>query len=228
MNGQNVGNKRNVRRPRVRSRVMRDIVLEELVRRTKKDKFEENMFEPDRNVDRPVDLVEGEDVNDPEAMARPYYLPPSPTRPEMGMAANTRPLSVPSGFSHGRPLSSEHHEAVAMPRPTSGNSYYAPPGAGISMPTPMPMSLDHIAHMQSRTNSTLDQHSQPSERMSDGGSSSARALKEREARRFHVANEDRGVVVHSDGGRAPEEPDDDQPREIPPTYESIGGPSGAR
>ncbi|KAG8745978.1 hypothetical protein FRC10_006542 [Ceratobasidium sp. 414] len=117
---------------------------------------------------------------------------------------------------------------MAMPRPTSGNSYYAPPEAGMSMPTPVPMSLDHIAHMQSRANSTLDQHSQPSEHMSEGGSSSARALKEREGRRLHVANNDGGVLVHSDGGRVPEELDDEQPREIPPTYESIGGSSGAR
>ncbi|KAG8715837.1 hypothetical protein FRC09_016271, partial [Ceratobasidium sp. 395] len=197
-------------------------------RRKKHDKFEENMFEPDRNVDRPVDLVEGDDVNDPEVMARPYHLPPSPTRPEMGMVANTRPLSTESGYNYGRPLSSEYHEAMGVPRPTSGNSYYAPPTAGMSMPTPMPLSLDHIAHLQSRTNSTVDYSSQPSEGMSDGGSSSARALKEREARRLHVANNDGGVVVHSDAGRVNEEADEEGPREIPPTYESIGGPSGAR
>ncbi|KAG9127469.1 hypothetical protein FRC07_013400 [Ceratobasidium sp. 392] len=198
-----------------------------LRRRTKKDKFEENMFEPDRNVDRPVDLVEGDDVNDPEAIARPYHLPPSPTRPEMGMAANSRPLSAHSGYNYGRPLSAEYHEAMSMPRPTSGNSYYAPPAGGMGMPTPMPLSLDHIAHLQSRGTSTLD-HSQPSETMSDGGSSSARPLKEREARRLHVANDNGGVVVHSDAGRVNENDEDEPPSEIPPTYESIGGPSGAR
>jgi hypothetical protein len=187
------------------------------------------MFSPDRNVDRgELDLVEGDDVNDPEAMARPYQLPASPTRPEMGMAANSRPLSMHSGFNQGRPLSSEHHEAMPIPRPVSGNSYYTQPSTGMGMPVPMPMSLDHMAHAQSRANSTIDYHSQPSEATSDGGSSSTRALKERESRRLHVANSDAGVVVHSDGGRVNEEPEEEQPREIPPTYESIGGPSGPR
>ncbi|QRW14951.1 hypothetical protein RhiLY_13950 [Ceratobasidium sp. AG-Ba] len=199
-------------------------------RKTKKDKFEDNMFEPDRNIDRPLDLVEGDDVNDPEAIARPYHLPPSPTRPEMGMVANSRPMSMESAFQ-GRPLSSDTHDALSVPRPTSGGSFYTPPNPGMTMPVPMPMPLsrDHLAHMQSRANSTADYHSQPtSEAMSDGGSSSARALKEREARRLHVANDDGGVVVHSDAGRVNDPDDDEPPREIPPTYESIGGPSGPR
>ncbi|KAJ1310014.1 hypothetical protein OPQ81_006769 [Rhizoctonia solani] len=91
------------------------------------------------------------------------------------------------------------------------------------------MSRDHIAHAQSRTNSTHDHHTQMSEATtSEGGSSSARLMKDREARRLHVANDDGGVIVHSDGGRVDEEAEDDAPREIPPTYESISGPSGAR
>lgn len=201
-----------------------------LRRKGKKDKFEENMFAPDRNVDRGELDLAGDDVNDPEAVARPYQLPPSPTRNEMAMSANSRPLSMHSGYGQGRPLSGPYDEAVAgMASPTSGTSYYTQPGPGMGMPMPMPMSLDHIAHAQSRATSTYDHHTQPSETTtSDGGSSSARMLKEREARRFHVANDNAGVIVHSDGGRVEEEPEPEEPREIPPTYDSIGGPSGSQ
>ncbi|KAF8758312.1 hypothetical protein RHS01_02962 [Rhizoctonia solani] len=183
-------------------------------RKTHKDKFEENMFAPDRNVDRREMDLAGDDVDDPEAIARPYHLPPSPTRNEMAMSAAT------SGMS----------------RPTSGTSYYTQPGSGMgmpmpmsmTMPMPMPMSRDHIAYTHSRANSTHDHLTQPSEpATSEGGSSSARLMKDREARRLHVAN-DNEVIVHTDGGRVDEEPEEDAPREIPPTYESIGGPSGAR
>ena len=99
------------------------------------------------------------------------------------------------------------------------------------MPVPMRMSLDHIAYTQSRGGSTLDHHNTTtatnttSEGLSDT-SSSARLTKDREARRMHVANADHGgVVVHSDGGRVNEEIEEG-PQEIPPTYDSIGGPSG--
>lgn len=192
------------------------------------------MFAPDRNVDRgEVDLA-GDDVHDPEAIARPYHLPPSPTRNEMAMSAGSRPLSAQT---HGRPLSGQYDEAAAagMSRPTSGMSYHTQPGSGMgmpipmTMPMPMPMSRDHVAYTQSRANSTFDHTTQMSEpTTSEGGSSSARLMKEREARRLHVANDDGGVIVHSDGGRVDEEAEDDAPREIPPTYESIGGPSGPR
>lgn len=193
-------------------------------RRTKKDQFEENMFAPDRNVDRGELDLAGDDVDDPEAMARPYHLPPSPTRNEMSTAAGSQPLSMHSALSTGRPLSGNYDEAAGMPRPTSGASYYAQPGGGVTMPIPMRMSLDHVAYTQSRTNSTVDHHNPPSEALSDT-SSSARLMKEREARRMHVSNVDNGgVVVHSDGGRVNEE--DEGPQEIPPTYDSIGGPSG--
>ncbi|CAE6518638.1 unnamed protein product [Rhizoctonia solani] len=201
-------------------------------RKTHKDKYEENMFAPDRNVDRREMDLAGDDVHDPEAIARPYHLPPSPTRNEMAMSAGTRPLSA---HSHGRQLSGQYDEAAVsgVSRPTSGMSYYTQPGSGMGMPMPMPMpmpmSRDHAAHAQSRANSTYDHHTLPSEpTTSEGGSSSARLLKEREARRLHVANDDGGVIVHSDGGRVDEEVEDDAPREIPPTYESIGGSSGAR
>ncbi|KAH7340642.1 hypothetical protein B0J17DRAFT_328238 [Rhizoctonia solani] len=204
-------------------------------RRTHKDKYEENMFAPDRNVDRGEMDLAGDDVHDPEAIARPYHLPPSPTRNEMAMSAGSRPLSAQS---IGRPLSGQYDEAAAvagMSRPTSGTSYYTQPSSGMGMTMPIPMTMpmsmsrDHIAHAQSRANSTHDHHTQTSEpATSEGGSSSARLMKEREARRLHVANEDGGVIVHSDGGRVDEEAENDAPREIPPTYDSISGPSGAR
>lgn len=185
------------------------------------------MFAPDRNVNREELDLAGDDVNDPEAMAHPYHLPASPSRNEMAMAASSRPLSAQShsALSTGRPLSSNYDEAAGpMPRPTSGQSYYTQPG-GMTMPVPMRMSMDHIAYTQSQANSTLDHHNPPSEALSDT-SSSARLMKDREARRMHVANADNGgVVVHSDGGRVNEE-DEEAPQEIPPTYDSIGGPSG--
>ncbi|QRW27033.1 hypothetical protein RhiXN_01628 [Rhizoctonia solani] len=202
-------------------------------RKTHKDKFEENMFAPDRNVDRREMDLAGDDVDDPEAIARPYHLPPSPTRNEMAMSAGSQPLSAQS---HGRPLSELDEATSGMSRPTSGTSYYTQPGSGMgmpmpmsmTMPMPMPMSRDHIAYTHSRANSTHDHLTQPSEpATSEGGSSSARLMKDREARRLHVAN-DNEVIVHTDGGRVDEEPEEDAPREIPPTYESIGGPSGAR
>lgn len=177
-----------------------------------------------------MDLA-GDDVNDPEAIARPYHLPASPTRTEMAMSASSRPLSAQS---HGQTLSGQYDEPGMSP--TSGTSYYAQPGSGMGMPmpmpmpmtVPMPMSRDHIAHVHSRANSTFE-HTQSSEpATSEGGSSSARLMKEREARRLHVANDDGGVIVHSDGGRVDEEASDDAPHEIPPTYDSISGPSGAR
>lgn len=191
-----------------------------------KSNFLSDMFAPDRNVDRNEMDLAGDDVLDPEAIARPYHLPASPNRNEMAMSASSRPLSTQS---HGQTLSGQYDEA-AMSQPTSGTSYYTQPGSGMGMPMPMPMPMshDHIAHAHSRANSTFD-HTQPSEHTtSEGGSSSARLMKEREARRLHVANDDGGVIVHSDGGRVDEEASDDAPREIPPTYESIGAPSGAR
>jgi len=196
-------------------------------RKTKKDHYEENMFAPDRNVDRGELDLAGDDVHDPEAIARPYHLPPSPTRNEMSVSANSRPLSMQSMHSQGRPLSGTYDEA-GMVRPTSGSSYYAQPTPGMGMPMPMPMSFDHLAYAQSRSHSTHDHGTLPSETTaSDGGSSSARMLKEREARRLHVANDNGGVIVHSDGGRVEEEAED-SPQEIPPTYDSIGGPSGSQ
>lgn len=202
-------------------------------RKTHKDKYEENMFAPDRNVDRGEMDLAGDDVHDPEAIARPYHLPPSPTRNEMAMSAGARPLSAQT---HDRPLSGQYDETAAgMSGPTLGSGYYTQPGSGMempmpmTMPMPMPMSRDHVAYTQSQATSTYDQHTQPSEpTTSEGGSSSARLMKEREARRLHVANDDGGVIVHSDGGRVDEETEDNAPREIPPTYESISGPSGAR
>ncbi|KEP53097.1 Mid2 domain protein [Rhizoctonia solani 123E] len=177
------------------------------------------MFAPDRNVDRNEMDLAGDDVDDPEAIARPYHLPPSPTRNEMAMSTSSRPLSAQS---HGPTLAGQYDDA--------GASYYTQPGSGMGMhmpmPMPMPMSRDHMAHTHSRANSTLD-HTEPTT-TSEGGSSSARLMKEREARRLHVANDDGGVIVHSDGGRVDEEASDEAPREIPPTYESIGGPSGPR
>ncbi|KAF8610343.1 hypothetical protein BDV93DRAFT_601369 [Ceratobasidium sp. AG-I] len=199
-------------------------------RKTKKDQFEDNMFAPDRNVNREELDLAGDNVDDPEAVATPYHLPPSPTRNEMAMAAGVRPLSAHShsAVSTGRPLSGAYDEAAGPgSRPTSGQSYYTQPGGGMTMPVPMRMSLDHIAYTQSRGNSTLDHHnttSATSEGLSDT-SSSARLMKDREARRMHVANADHGgVVVHSDGGRVNEV--EEGPQEIPPTYDSIGGPSG--
>ncbi|CAE6491567.1 unnamed protein product [Rhizoctonia solani] len=188
-------------------------------RKTHNDKYEENMFAPDRNVDRNEMDLAGDDVDDPEAIARPYHLPASPTRNEMTMSTSSRPLSAQS---HGPTLAGQYDDA--------GASYYTQPGSGMGMhmpmPMPMPMSRDHMAHTHSRANSTLD-HTEPTT-TSEGGSSSARLMKEREARRLHVANDDGGVIVHSDGGRVDEEASDEAPREIPPTYESIGGPSGPR
>lgn len=188
------------------------------------------MFAPDRNVERGELDLAGDDVHDPEAIAHPYQLPPSPTRNEMAMSANSRPLSAQSGYLQDRPLPGPYSEAntTSMSRPTSGMSHYTQPTPGMGMPMPMPMSLDHLVHSQSRANSTFDHHTQPSEpTTSEGGSSSARMIKEREARRLHVANDNSGVVVHSDGGRVEEEPEE-IPQEIPPTYDSIAGPSGSR
>ncbi|KAJ1310013.1 hypothetical protein OPQ81_006768 [Rhizoctonia solani] len=62
-------------------------------RKTHKDKYEENMFAPDRNVDRGEMDLAGDDVHDPEVIARPYHLPPL-LRP--GMKWQCPPVRGPS------------------------------------------------------------------------------------------------------------------------------------
>ncbi|KZV62926.1 hypothetical protein PENSPDRAFT_230320 [Peniophora sp. CONT] len=99
---------------------------------------------------------------------------------------------------------SSHYPPSTIPSDVR-NYYYGatpPPGAmGMPMPMPGPMSSS-------------------SEGSGPHGAAWAppRNLKEREAQRMRVANND--FVQHTDGGRVPEE-DVAAPSEIPPSYDSI-------